>query len=133
MLNITFSTGIQDVLIEDLTIRIILPERTKSGKVHVPFPVDGEGIETHFTYLDTSGRPVLVVNKKNVVPEHNKYFQVTYNFSKMSMLFEPLLLIVSLLIFFVFIMFYVRFQFQVGPVSNTPQNLLKYLLGKGGI
>lgn len=35
--------------------------------------------QTKFSHLDVVGRPVVVLEKINVVPEHNQYFQVTYN------------------------------------------------------
>jgi oligosaccharyltransferase complex subunit alpha (ribophorin I) len=82
-----------------------------------PFPIDGTSSDVHYTYLDTTGRPVLVLTKKNVVSELDRYFQVTYNFSKLSMLYEPLLLIVAFFIFFLFVMVYVRIEFHIGPVS----------------
>lgn len=85
--------------------------------VATPFPIDGTSSDVHYTYLDTTGRPVLVLTKKNVVSELDRHFQVTYNFSKLSMLYEPLLLIVAFFIFFLFVMVYVRIEFHIGPVS----------------
>lgn len=80
-----------------------------------PFTLDGNSADTHFTYLDTVGRPVLVLNKRNLVPgEHNKYFQVAYTFSRTSMLQEPLLLIGAFFFFFFFIMIYVRLDLNIG-------------------
>lgn len=32
--------------------------------------------QTKFSHLDIAGRPTVVVEKVNVVPEHNQYFQV---------------------------------------------------------
>lgn len=46
-----------------------------------------------YTYLDTSGRPVLVFEKANVVPDHNVIFHLDYHFNRLSLLREPLLLI----------------------------------------
>lgn len=40
-------------------------------------------LQTKFSHLDMIGRPVVVLEKTNAVPEHNQYFQVykstTYN------------------------------------------------------
>lgn len=33
-------------------------------------------LQTKFSHLDVVGRPVVVLEKTNVVPEHNQYFQV---------------------------------------------------------
>lgn len=47
-----------------------------------------------FTYLDTSGRPVLVLRRANVaVPELAAKFSVEYSFGAVHTLREPLLLV----------------------------------------
>jgi len=94
VLNITFACDFEDAYIEDLTVRIIMPEGARNWEFETPFAIDGQSNDLHFTYLDTTGRPVLVLNKKNVVPRnHNRHFQVAYVFSRFSMFQEPLLLI----------------------------------------
>jgi len=115
-------TDFDNVVIDDLTIRVILPEGASEIDVITPFPIDGKSTDTHFTYLDTTGRPVLVLRKKNVVSEHNRYFQVTYKFSQLSLLQEPLLLIVAFFLFFLLIMLYVRLEFNIGPVKQRSPN-----------
>ena len=44
---------------------------------HLPFPVDHLGEETRKSYLDITGRPVVVINKKNVVAHHQVDFSVS--------------------------------------------------------
>lgn len=46
-----------------------------------------------FTYLDVTGRPVIVLRKSHLVPEHAATFDVDYSFATISLLREPLLLI----------------------------------------
>lgn len=119
MLNISFAKAFtSDLVIDDLTVKIILPEGVKDIQTHLPFSVDSQGSDLHFTYLDTQGRPVVVLNKKNVVAEHNQFFQVTYHFSRLSMLQEPLLLIGAYFLFFVFAMLYVRFNLSITKEST---------------
>jgi len=117
LLNVSFASAFPDVTIDELTVRIILPEGARNAQVHAPFGIDSQHTETHFTYLDTSGRPVIVLTKKNVVPEHNRAFQVTYNFTSTSLLQEPFLLIGAFFLFFVLIMVYTRINFRIGPKS----------------
>jgi oligosaccharyltransferase complex subunit alpha (ribophorin I) len=133
MLNISFSPEFEsDVVIDELVVRVILPEGAKNHLGHLPFPVDKQSEERHFTYLDTMGRPVLVIHKKNVVPEHANFFQVTYNFSRLSMLQEPLLLVFAYFAFFVVLMFYVRFELSITKeetvVAEKDTRLVKLLL-----
>ncbi len=79
-----------------ITAHHCLPNATPSlrsdGRIHLlapqfPFPV-------RFTYLDTSGRPVLVLRRANVaVPELAAKFSVEYSFGAVHTLREPLLLV----------------------------------------
>ncbi|KAM0040059.1 putative dolichyl-diphosphooligosaccharide--protein glycotransferase [Helianthus debilis subsp. tardiflorus] len=94
-LNITFGSPMNDVLVENLTLKVVLPEGSRDISVSVPFPVK-QSQETTFSHLDIAGRPTVVVEKVNVVPEHNQYFQVHYKFSNLSLLTEPLMLISKL-------------------------------------
>lgn len=56
--------------------QVILPEGSTDLAAEVPFPV-AQSRDVRYTYLDTVGRPVLVLQKQNVVMEHNQHFQVT--------------------------------------------------------
>jgi oligosaccharyltransferase complex subunit alpha (ribophorin I) len=122
VLNVPFSVNFDNAAIDEITVRVILPEGATDIEVHTPFPIDGKSSDTHYTYLDTSGRPVLIVNKKNIVAEHNRNFQVTYRFSQMSLFQEPFLLIVAFFLFFLFIMVYVRLEFNIGPTKTRNPN-----------
>jgi len=122
VLNISFAISFGDAVIDTLVVRIIFPEGTKDIQEYLPFFIDGKSTTTHYTYLDTSGRPVLILEKKNVVVEHNRLFQVTYRFSQLSLLQEPLLLIIAYFSFFTFVMLFTRLQFSIGPVKERSPN-----------
>ncbi|KAK9164887.1 hypothetical protein Scep_000078 [Stephania cephalantha] len=64
-LNISFGSPIAEVA---------LPEGSKDISVSVPFSVK-QWDEVKYSHLDISGRPVVVLEKKNAVPEHNSHFQ----------------------------------------------------------
>jgi len=125
VLNFTFGVGLDDVVIEELVVRIILPEGAKNIEHYTPFTLDSTGSSVHFTYLDTTGRPVLILTKKNVVVELNQRFQVLYNFSSVSLWNEPFLLIAAYFAFFLFVMFYARLNFNIGPVKERSSNTEK--------
>lgn len=122
VLNATFAVTTDDIVVDELVVRVILPEGAKNIEVHTPFGVDSQGSATHFTYLDTSGRPVVIINKKNVVSEHDRFFQVTYNFTTFGMFREPLLLVGAFFVFFLTVMAYARFNFRIGPVKTRSAN-----------
>ena len=77
----------------DAWLQVVLPEGTASVEPHVPLP----GVELSWgvkhTYLDTSGRPVVVLRKQHVVPDHDVQLRVSYAFPSLSVLHEPLLLV----------------------------------------
>ena len=52
--------------------------------VEAPFPAELSR-DKKYTYLDTGGRPVVVLTKSNVALEHNQPFIVDYTFSSISM------------------------------------------------
>ena len=45
-----------------------------------PYPMDNERRIVHHTYLDTIGRPVVVINKNNLVEQHIVDFEVTLHY-----------------------------------------------------
>lgn len=123
VLNTTFSTDIAEMVVDELVVKIILPEGAKDARVNVPFTVDTQSTEKHYTYLDTTGRTVLVIEKRNVVKEHNQYFQVHYSYSRLSMLHEPLLVAGALFAFFLAVIFYVRFEISITKVNKPATDL----------
>ncbi|RUO97119.1 Ribophorin I-domain-containing protein, partial [Jimgerdemannia flammicorona] len=59
-------------------------------KVTLPFAVDSETHGKHLTYLDTTGRYAVVLEKHNVVDEHAQNFQITYEYQPLALLQKPL-------------------------------------------
>lgn len=102
-----------DAPVEDLTLRVIVPEGASDIEFRTSFPIDSEHRENLKTYLDVGGRTVVVVKKKNVVPEHNENFLLSYNFPVTAAYFEPLLVIGSLFAFCMFVIVYVRLDFSI--------------------
>ncbi|GMJ10545.1 OLIGOSACCHARYLTRANSFERASE 1b [Hibiscus trionum] len=98
-LNMTFGSPMIELAIDTLILKVVLPEGSSDISAAAPFPIK-QWRETKISHLDIGGRPVVVLEKTNVVPEHNQYFQVYYKFSGLSMLREPLMLISGFLFFF---------------------------------
>jgi len=59
--------------------QVVLPEGSKDIEVSAPFPTQQQQ-EVKYSHLDIVGRPVVVLEKPDVIPEHNLYFQVYYRF-----------------------------------------------------
>ncbi|XP_057477074.1 dolichyl-diphosphooligosaccharide--protein glycosyltransferase subunit 1B [Actinidia eriantha] len=98
-LNFSFGCPLAETVVDKLTIKVVLPEGSKNPYAVVPFPVE-QHLETSYSYLDVVGRTVVVLEKKNVVPEHNSPFQVYYYFNPIFMLAEPLMLASVFFFFF---------------------------------
>jgi oligosaccharyltransferase complex subunit alpha (ribophorin I) len=92
MLNSTFGAPFQGVISEELVVKVILPEGATLDDVILPFDVEGQRTETIYSYLDMSGRTVLVLSKKNAVDYHRKPFQVVYSYSSTELLRKPFIL-----------------------------------------
>ncbi|KAC9923453.1 hypothetical protein E3N88_45071 [Mikania micrantha] len=117
-LNITFGSPMHDVIVENLTLKVVLPEGSRDISVSVPFAVK-QSQETEFSHLDIAGRPAIVMEKVNVVPEHNQYFQVHYKFSNISLLTEPLMLIFGFFSLFIACIIYMHVDFTISKSSAS--------------
>lgn len=115
-----------DSVVDKATVKIILPEGATDIKLRVPFPVKRLGDQRHYTYLDTVGRPVIVLEKTNLVEQHIQDFQVHYTYKKLLMLQEPLLVVVVLYLLFLLVVIYVRLDFTI---SKDPAHESKLQVG----
>ncbi|GAY49304.1 hypothetical protein CUMW_118110 [Citrus unshiu] len=115
-LNITFGSPMNELVIDNLIVKVVLPEGSGDISVSAPFPVN-QWEETKLSHLDLTGRPVVVLQKTNVVPEHNQFFQVYYKFSKLSMLREPFMLIFGFFSLFVAGIVYMHVDMSISKSS----------------
>lgn len=102
-----------DMVVEKATVKIILPEGSTNMKLLPPYAVTRLGDQLHYTYLDTVGRPVIVFTKENVVENHISDFNLKYNFSKVLMIQEPLLIIGFLYALFLVVIVWTRLDFSI--------------------
>ncbi|KAL1540638.1 Dolichyl-diphosphooligosaccharide--protein glycosyltransferase subunit 1A [Salvia divinorum] len=117
-LDITFGCPMNDIVIENLIVKVVLPEGSNDISVVAPFSIK-ETRETKLSHLDIAGRPVIVLEKTNVVPEHNQNFQVYYRFSSFSLLREPLMLVFGFFLFFIACIAYVHADFTISKSSPS--------------
>ncbi|KAI8549262.1 hypothetical protein RHMOL_Rhmol06G0011900 [Rhododendron molle] len=117
-LNISFGSPIRDLVIDNLIVKVVLPEGSKDVSVSAPFPVK-QWHEIKFSHLDIDGRPVVVLEKTNVVQEHSQYFQVYYKFNNVSLLREPLMLIFGFFFMFIACIVYVHADLTISKSSAS--------------
>ncbi|XP_062101132.1 dolichyl-diphosphooligosaccharide--protein glycosyltransferase subunit 1A-like [Humulus lupulus] len=121
-LNFTFGSPISDLVVDTLIVKVVLPEGAGDISVSTPFPVK-QSNETKISHLDVAGRPVVVLEKTNVVPEHNQYFQVYYKFNSLAMFREPFMLISGFLILFLTGIVYMHADMSIS--KSSPSYLAK--------
>lgn len=102
-----------DMMVDELVVKIILPEGSKNIELSLPYPVTRLPDTLHYTYLDTTGRPVLSITKRNLVENHIQNFKLKYTFPRILMLQEPLLVAAALYLLFLLVITYVRLDFSI--------------------
>ncbi|KAJ8735302.1 hypothetical protein PYW07_006922 [Mythimna separata] len=107
-----------DMQVDEVVTKIILPEGSTSVKVNLPYPVTRLPDSLHYTYLDTKGRPVISFTKKNIVENHIQDFQLRYTFPRLLMLQEPLLVVGFLYALFLCVIIYVRLDFSIHKAEH---------------
>lgn len=72
-----FGFPFDELLAEEYELRVILPEGASNIQVEFPpFEVDETEVTKTFSYLDTVGRPTIVIKKRNVSKYHYQQFSV---------------------------------------------------------
>lgn len=102
-----------DQLIDELIVKVILPEGCKHLNVENPYGVNRGKDSLQFTYLDTSGRPVITLKKSNLVEGHIQDFTVSYTFNKILLLREPMLVVSAFFLLFFTVIIFVRLDFSI--------------------
>lgn len=122
-----FSTPIKEATVDALTLKVILPEGAKNIRIHLPFQVDAQSETKRYTYLDSTlyGRPVLIVQKKNLIPEHNVPFKVTFDFDSNMMWHEPLLLVAAYFVFFLVCVVLLRLDVSLSMAKSSTKTKTK--------
>jgi oligosaccharyltransferase complex subunit alpha (ribophorin I) len=102
-----------DMVVDEMTVQIILPEGSTNTKLNLPYEISRLPGSLQYTYLDTTGRPVISVAKKNLVENHIQNFKLSYTFPKLLMIQEPLLVTIALYLLFLLVIIYVRLDFSI--------------------
>jgi len=115
VLNIRYVDHLfDDMLIENAEVRVILPEGVSNIELSTPYPVKREADGKHYTYLDTTGRTVVVMRSVGDLTEpHIQNFNLQFQYSHKSMLLEPFLLISAFFLLFLLSIIYVRLDFSI--------------------
>ncbi|KAM0791830.1 hypothetical protein ACM66B_004089 [Microbotryomycetes sp. NB124-2] len=84
VLGVPFLTPIKDVAVDSVRLEVRLPEGATNVRVHPPFAVSLEVGELTRTYLDTTGRPTVVLRKQHCSDRHGGLVIIEYSLSSFS-------------------------------------------------
>jgi len=103
----------ENAVVERLRVKIVLPETSQNIKLVTPYAVKRLPDERLKSYLDITGRPVIVLEKENLINNHIQPFTLYYEFSPASMLRELLIAIVAFFVLFVAAIVLFRMDFSI--------------------
>jgi len=103
-----------DQVVDQVEIQVVLPEAATNIEVKVPAGFQRGHDELKFTYLDISGRPIVVLRGENLSGKAlEQILEVSYTFPSSAIYREPLMTIVFFMIIFLSVMFLVRLDFTI--------------------
>jgi len=115
VLRTDFGVPFPTLVVNELIVKVVLPE----GAIDGDLSVDGGGVarnpnEVLISYLDTTGRTVVSATRHNNVVHHNAdKLTVAYQYSKISLLRKPVLLVLGILAAFVAAMLWTRLNLDI--------------------
>lgn len=112
-LKATLGPAVQRLVVDNLTVKVVLPEGAYDVKPKLDIEADSITYDTKYTYLDTAGRPVLILKLANMVDEIGGEFVVHYKMAPFAAFREPALLIGTLALLFACAIAYLRVDLSI--------------------
>ncbi|KAK0544964.1 dolichyl-diphosphooligosaccharide--protein glycosyltransferase subunit 1 [Tilletia horrida] len=113
VVGVLFSTAITDVALDKVQTRVVLPEGAVITQVDTPFELDSIKHETYFTYLDTIGRPAVVLEKTRASEQNSQLIYIHYTLSKSAHYRKPLAISAIVFSFFAVLSTLRRFDTKI--------------------
>lgn len=122
-LKVNFIDHIYDnLVIEDATVKIILPEGATIVKVQPPYDVEQLPVQVKLTYLDLVGRTILTFKKTNLVEDHIQQIEIVYNYNQLWKLQEPVLIFAAFVLVAVVLYVYSKLNFSLASKRKEKVN-----------
>jgi oligosaccharyltransferase complex subunit alpha (ribophorin I) len=113
--------SLKNVPIDHFKLNVVLPEGVRNVEVHLPYAFDSDERKMTYSYLDTTGRPTIVLEKDNVCDDHFQYFQISYSLPFYFSFQKPL--VVALVIFTLFVISMVWTRIDLSIVKDPRADL----------
>jgi len=98
-------TPLVGTVVNEEVLNIILPEGATDVQFVAPFPSVSNSTGYHITYLDTTGRPVLTFQYKDLTVKHAESILVSYKVSMSAHLKKPIAVAAAFFSLFTLAMF----------------------------
>ena len=112
-LNLTFGSPFKEIIAEEMIVKVILPAGSSGIQHFLPFDVENSSFSEVYSFLDFTGKPVLVLEKKNAMDFHRKPFQVLYTVDPTTIIIKPLILAVYVFVALLFLIISFRLEFNL--------------------
>ncbi|KAI9090801.1 Ribophorin I-domain-containing protein [Phlyctochytrium arcticum] len=123
-LSVPFLGSISGVGIQNAKIEIVLPEGAEGVNMHLPFPMDEVTESRSYSYLDTTGRPTIVLQKSLLTDEHAQNIVITFDFPKYRLLQKPLAASGLILGLFLAVSLYTRLDLSITKDPKAEQDAI---------
>lgn len=126
-LEVPLSVLVQDVTVDYLITKVVLPAGAKLVDFKTPFPPLRTSMSTRHTFLDFPGfsRTVLSLEFENFVPEHNQPFTVTYQFSTAKLLYKPIAMATFFFLCYLVYIIAIRLDLSLEKPTAVPESKKK--------
>ncbi|KAF7724821.1 dolichyl-diphosphooligosaccharide--protein glycosyltransferase subunit 1 [Apophysomyces ossiformis] len=132
ILNVKFVENTNDMALDKVQLRVVLPEGATNIEIDAPFEFDSIKHGKHFTNFDSTGRYLLVLEKSNVIHEHEQFVQIMYEYPTIRLLQKPLVASAALLSLFLLSIIISKMTFSIGTkelgvalVESRPDKILE--------
>ncbi|KAF8165352.1 oligosaccharyl transferase alpha subunit [Crassisporium funariophilum] len=105
IVEVPIMTPILGAVVNEEELTVVLPEGATDVQFVAPFPALSNWIGTHTTYLDTTGRPILSFEYKDLTVKHAESIFVSYKVSTSAHLKKPVAVAFAFLSIFTLGMF----------------------------
>ncbi|KAG0163336.1 dolichyl-diphosphooligosaccharide--protein glycosyltransferase subunit 1 [Apophysomyces sp. BC1034] len=119
ILNVKFVENTNDMTLDKVQLRIVLPEGATNVEVDAPFEFKSVEHKKHFTNFDTTGRHLVILEKNNVIKEHEKFIQIMYEYPTVRLLQKPLAASAALFSLFVLSIIISKMTFSIGTKEKS--------------
>jgi len=109
-----------DQVVDQVELQVILPETAKDVNVKIPAGFERAHDRVKFTYLDISGRPVIILRAENLAGKSlDQMLEVEYTYARNAIFREPGMTILFFFFVFLVVIFFVRLDFNISDDGSN--------------